>query len=679
MPSNRVTVMSGDTRESEGQRSPALVMAACVPFYAVLPWLISKSVSESAIQLDFVGVWFLAFAVVSGVAVRAFPPIKDSPRQGPAALVRNHGRVIYVVLGTALSGSWLLFVLASQFTDIAVVTVVWEFWPVLFALFAMASWFEKLTSKGLVSKGLTSKGLTSKALTFKWLKSGASADRSRIETLALLLIAGVAVSVAVLSEHGESGEGSSAWILGTVLACVASASAAAEGAVAALAGKDTRQAAESRRAATESAVGSGSGHLSVWSRVAISTSTTALARLVAGLALVGGAVALGGFPSGQTIWLGVVVGICEGCGNLVFNAASQLALGRSAVQLAWTNSIYYAVPVGALALLGVTGSVDLARPEMLVVGGAGVIAINMIMHLDPEGTGDRSGIVSGGHGYRAVVIALWACGAAVTFREDWVPDSLASSSVVEYWAMIGTCATVFVLIMSFRASRLAERRALMDEMMLRLHSRVLHLDRTHELRDGRKIASHLRRLDTAHKPGDLRDRYLKIRKRITVQQASRKDPRDQRVLEELMTDINVFTNLRQQGRNFAERAVMVLFAGLTVLLALLVRPIGTTDPAAAFTNDVVAMVIAAAFCFLVFDMVDKRRETDAPVVRKVSRGSEGKDAQPPGWRLELLSYADPVAHRWIAGLLGFAVFVVFVVILYHKWLIPWPPTDAGSL
>ena len=628
-------------------------MAACVPFYAVLPWLISQSSSESPVPLDFVGVWFLAFAIVSGVVVRAFPPIEPSSRRGPVALVRDHGRAIYVVLGTALSGSWLLFVMAAQFTDIAVVTVVWEFWPALFALFAMANWFERLTSKRL--------------------KSSASADRSRIETLALLLIAGVAVSVAVLSEHGGRGEGSSAWVLGTVLACVASASAAAEGTVAALAGKDTRQAAESRRAAIRSAAASGSGDLSVRSRVAISTSTTALARFVAGLAFVGVSVALGGFPSGRTVWLGVVVGICEGCGNIVFNAASQLALGRSAVQLAWTNSIYYAVPVGALALLGATGSVDLARPEMLVVGGAGVIAINMIMHLDPEGTSDRSGIVSGGHGYRAVVIALWVCGTAVTFREDWVPDPLASSSVVEYWGMIGTCATVFVLIMSFRASRLAERRARMDEMMLRLHSRVLHLDRTRELVDGEKIASHLRELDTAHKPGDLRDMYLKIRKSITVQQASRKDAHDQRILEELMTDINVFTNLRQQGRNFAERAVMILFAGLTVLLALLVRPTGTTDPAAAFTNDVVAMVIAAAFCFLVFDMIDKRRETDAPVVRKVSQKSQGTDAQPPGWRLELLSYADPVAHRWIAGLLGFVVFVVFLVILYHKWLDvePW--------
>ena len=634
--------------------SPSLVMAACVPFYAVLPWLISKSSSESAIQLDFVGVWFLAFAIVSGFLVRAFPPIEPPSRQGPVAMVRDHGRAIYVVLGIALSGSWLLFVLAAQFTDIAVVTVVWEFWPVMFALFAMANWFERLTSKGVTSEKL---------------KSSASANRSRIETLALLLIAGVAVSVAVLSEHGGRGGDSSAWILGTVLACLASASAAAEGTVAALAGKDTRHDVKSRSVATDSVAASGSGDLTIWSRVAISTSTTALARLVVGLVFVGVSVALGGFPSGETIWLGVLVGICEGCGNLVFNSASQLALGRSAVQLAWTNSIYYAVPVGALALLGITGSVDLARPEMLVVGGAGVIAINMIMHLDPEGAGDRLGIVSGGHGYRAVVIALWVCGTAVTFREDWVPDSLASSSVVEYWGMIGTCATVFVLILSFRASRLAERRARMDEMMLRLHSRVLHLHRTRELLDGKKIASYLRKLDTAHKPRDLGDVYLKIRKRITLQQASNKDPHDRRMLDDLMTDINVFTNLRQQGRNFAERAVMVLFAGLTVLLALLVRPTGMTDSAAAFTNDVVAMVIAAAFCFLVFDMMDKRRETDAPVVRKVSQKSRKKDAQPPGWRLELLSYADPAAHRWIAGLLGLLVFVVFLVVLYHKWLV----------
>ena len=181
------------------------------------------------------------------------------------------------------------------------------------------------------------------------------------------------------------------------------------------------------------------------------------------------------------------------------------------------------------------------------------------------------------------------------------------------------------------------------------------------------------------------NRYLKIRKRIAVQQASREDVHDQRVLEELMTDINVFTNLRQQGRNFAERAVMVLFAGLTVLLALLVRPTGTTDPAAAFTNDVVAMVIAAAFCFLVFDMIDKRRETDAPVVRKVSRDTQGKNAQPPGWRLEQLSLrrsrgppldSRTARLRGVRRFLGDPLSQVARIVNFRP--VPGDPDEAGT-
>ena len=254
-----------------------------------------------------------------------------------------------------------------------------------------------------------------------------------------------------------------------------------------------------------------------------------------------------------------------------------------------------------------------------------------------------------------------------------MPRTWVQSSVVEYWGILGVCATVFVLIMSFRQSRLNERRARMDEMMLTLHSRALYMARIGQLENGDDIARQIRRIDTSPKPIEISRAYLELHKLLEteiVRHECNDDMRTSETLQEFICDIDMFTNLRQQGRNFAELAVMTLFAVLTVLLALFVRPLGTEVPFAAFVNDVVTMILAAAFAFLVFDLADKRRDADAPLVQQASPGRDRGEDQIADWRLVLYSHTDPAADRWISSLLGLAVVAVFVVALYFKWLVP---------
>jgi len=260
-----------------------------------------------------------------------------------------------------------------------------------------------------------------------------------------------------------------------------------------------------------------------------------------------------------------------------------------------------------------------------------------------------------------------------------MPEVWVQSSVVEYWGIVGVCATVFVLIMSFRQSRLNERRTLMDEMTLRLHAKVSELAAAGSLRDGGEIALRLRELDTETRPARISKIYLEMRSLIRPQlmearRAGKELAERASSLGMLMADINVLTNLRQQGRNFAELAVMTLFASLTVLLALFVRPEGNAVPFSGFVNDVVTMVLAAAFAFLVFDLVDKRREADAPLIQEAeptegtANSTDDTDAL-HDWHLALHSRSDPTVDRWISSLLGVAVVVVFVFILYFKWLV----------
>ena len=227
------------------------------------------------------------------------------------------------------------------------------------------------------------------------------------------------------------------------------------------------------------------------------------------------------------------------------NHLSRTAHGTSAAQI---NTLYYGTPVLALLLLAGLADVTIERPDLLIVGAAGVVVVNMVLHLDPEGAQQRGG-GAGGQGYQAFVLALWAVGAAVLLRDDWLPDGWEVWSVVEYWGIVGVCATVFTLILSFRQSRLAERRRDMDALMLRLHQKIVFLGSSGDLsRPSADEASRLlREIDTAREPEDLRDAYFALRKLLIDEMDPESDRERAKRLSDLLTEVEVASESASAG------------------------------------------------------------------------------------------------------------------------------------
>lgn len=646
-----------------GSRLASLVMFGAALLYSPLPLLVG-SAHDGASLIVIVGLMYVSR--IFFLAIAAFVTgVEDTPTSQTSRLSRPlivfklwmATRLRYRIMTIVLSMNWILFGIATDLAGPGLAAVLFEIWPAFFVMVTMSS---------------------------NVVRTDLNASRWSLQDLILMTLAACGVALAILSEDG-------AWDLGTQasLGVIIGLLSSVVSAMFALA--------EKRAGETDNLQ-----DVEQWQdwmagspirEALVSTSLAGLSRALFGIALVAYAIVVAQASiSLHMIILGCASGALAAGANFLFNAGLHLedkgptsdgdgptVRGSGAV-----TSIYYLVPIFALGWLRLFDRIEVARPDLLTAGAVGVVAVNMIMHLDPEGTRDRGLGASGGHGYRAIVLSLWVCGVIVAFREDWMPDEWVQSSVGEYWGMLGVCATVFVLIMSFRQSRLSERRARMDEMMLRLHSQVLYLGRAGLLRNSTEIGEHLRKIDVAPKPVDISQSYQEARELIIPQVAacSTDDAQRSKSLQDLMIDIDAFTNLRQQGRNFAELAVMTLFAGLTVLLALFVRPLDTELPFVAFVNDAVTMILAAAFVFLVFDLVDKRREADAPLVERVESqnmdtSSESQDTDTPsdddgefGWRLALHSVTDPTADRWISSLLGFAVAVIFVSILYFKWLVP---------
>ena len=538
----------------------------------------------------------------------------------------------YLLSDTLLLSNWFLFAAAIALAPAAVATILFELWGVLFAVLCLSGWWRRR------------------------MHHGQSLDRSAAVTTLVFMTVGIAgVALAVLSDAGSQ-SWSWAATVGIGMALLAAAATAAATAVEQMMGK--RQHGDKHLSATH-----------------VSAAGNALSKgLLGGLMLAGvGMWRLAGRPLDVPwagLWWAAATAALQTGGNWLFQHSNHLARDRAGQSAPQINSLYYLVPVGAVVLLAWLTDSAVARPALLICGVAGVVAVNMVMHLDPEGAAQRAHPV-GGHGYKALVLAVWGCGTAVVLRDFWLPARWQVWSVVEYWGMVGVLATVFVLMLSFRQSRLGERRREMDSLTLGLHqtletmrhSRSLPYAAVDEAIDG------LRRVDKASRPNELSGAYLGLRK-VLLDDLDPDPGRSERAAARraVLADVERLVNLRQQGRNFAELAALTMFAAVTVALTLTARPAGDIAPFAGLTHDTASLVVAAAFAFLGFDLIDKRREADAPLFRKVTGEARSLHGQPPGWRLELVAYYDQGAERVVASLLGAALLTGAVLMLAVDWL-----------
>ena len=430
-------------RTQAAGHSAIVWMLGAVGGYALLPWMVWAGVQDMSPWL-FTAVWYVAYGVLYAT-VRQITA--DYGERGDGWLVMladlRAAKRVLVGLLALFQMAWLLFAAAVVLADPSVVTVIFESWPMLFGLITVSNaWRE-------------------------WMLDGDEPDlndqQSGVAPMLLMLVVGVVGVGLVVFSDAESLTWSGQAPFGLLLAGVAALAGAAG-------------------AATQQAIGEKQQHVTRRDLTAVSTSGNAAAQLLAVplLWVVAVVVSEGDLQfTTRGMLLSVAAGAAQMAGNWCLHHANHLAREAHGKTAASINSLYYLVPVAALLLLAAFADTDIDRPDLLIAGVAGVVAVNMILHLDPEGTKQRRG--GSGHGYKAAVLALWGAGTLVLFRDDWLPQSWQVWSVIEYWGLVGVLATVFTLILAFRQTRLAERRRDMDRLLLELYQRVAFMGSTGEL------------------------------------------------------------------------------------------------------------------------------------------------------------------------------------------------------
>ena len=429
---------------------------------------------------------------------------------------------VYLWLVALFILDFLLFALAITLIEPVIATVIFEFWPVIFGLLTLTPiWYRKLLRSGQAAKPARERRAQSEE------SDSNSLDKSTLPRMMIMLVVGgIGVSLAVLSDV-DTLDWSATDSLGILLAVMSTLFTALAIATIQILGKDQRDPLDSEHTVASAATGArhrleGGGPAAQRNQTDVSVAGNVAAGVLVAPLFAATGVVVSLFDSSD-LWVAdglmfaAVAGATQIAASWCFTHANHLYRDAHSEAAAQINTFHYLAPVGALILLAWLADTTIKRPDLLIVGAAAVVVVNMVLHLDPEGAQQRVG--GGGQGYQAFVLALWSVAAVVLFRDDWLPGGWHVWSVVEYWGIVGVCATVFTLILSFRQSRLAERRRDMDALMLRLHQQIVFMGSCGDLEPTRaeKAGSLLRDVDEIHDPKSLGNAYFELRKLLIAE------------------------------------------------------------------------------------------------------------------------------------------------------------------
>ena len=302
----------------------------------------------------------------------------------------------------------------------------------------------------------------------------------------------------------------------------------------------------------------------------------------------------------QSLAIGIFIGgaLIQAIPSIAWRAAN-LATHNLGI-----NAMLYGVPMLSLLWLWVFSHIGVARPDYYVIGVAGIFTANLLINFEAERL----------FSFKALVIALWACGTAVYLRNVgqgiWVGG--------EYFGALALTSTVFILILSFRVARLSTRILDEDNRAFRLVRELDELARRGLI--GPEVCEYILTINEAEGP-KLQEAYTKARQSVAVA-LRRASPGDGEKLIALEAELDSLTHSRQQGINFGELSALTIFAGLVLFLALFSRPdvSGTT----AFLVDVFSMLFSSVIVFLTFGIGDLQRDRTAHIMLSRSVSTSGE-------------------------------------------------------
>lgn len=346
----------------------------------------------------------------------------------------------------------------------------------------------------------------------------------------------------------------------------------------------------------------------------------------------------------RTLLIAVFLG---GATNWVANVAWRKA--NLSTDNLGINALAYATPIFSLMWLFLFSQVAPERPDYLVAGAVGIIIVNLLINFEAEIR----------FGFKALLLALWGCGAFVYLRDDvlqYLPFGEWAWPGETYFGALGLSATVFTLLRSFRIARLSTQTQDEDNRLYTLFQNLDLMVRRDVVNES--VRDHVLAIDYAVTPEQLQSAYQDVR--LDLAQAASGDisPEDHAQLAEAETQLNVIAHSRQQGIEFGELFALIVFAGITVLIGLASRP-GVTGWIG-FLVEMLVVLFSAVIVFLVVNVWDLHRDRAGEIM--------AKNEEYNGYGVVFRDAVNRRFEQTTSIVVGLLVTAAYAVLLWYKWL-----------
>ena len=311
------------------------------------------------------------------------------------------------------------------------------------------------------------------------------------------------------------------------------------------------------------------------------------------------------------------------------------------------NAIDHIRPILSLLWL-LPFSFVVVQGDYLIIGIAALITANLLIGFEAEIR----------WGFKSLILSLGACGTFVYFRDDiyaflGIGDS--EWVVGAYFTWIALSATIFTLLLAFRVASLVSRTNSEEAYAFSVFRRLDRLAQEGVI--DRDVLEYAARVDAPQNQIDLKEAYTELRGYI-----GRARPRDweaRQMLSEAESQLDTLVRSKQLGVILGELFALIIFAGMTIVVALLLRP----DEGLAYTRffvDVFSMLISAVVIFLTVNVWDLYHER---AVRQVRERVEYGD-----YVVRFPDTERPMADLWLSVVVGIAMLATYSGLLAHKWL-----------
>lgn len=509
----------------------------------------------------------------------------------------------------------VLFAMSVRYLDVAVATMMMELSPILYILIL---WF-----------------------THRDMTGNPTAARIRPATVFFMLVGLTGIAFVILSQEGSAGfltgSASSLLYLGLLLAGVSAFITTLNGFSLKWGSALTTSLPEDRPASTG------------YSRESINLFGATAGGLIAAAAVVPVQLLIGlntgeNMPSNMFLLIMVAAAATHPVAGIAWRKALLTTHDLS------INAIDHIRPILSLLWL-LPFSFVIVQADYLIIGTAAVITANLLIGFEAEIR----------WGFKSLILSLAACGTFVYFRDDiyaFLGIHESDWVVGAYFTWVALSATIFTLLLAFRVASLVSRTNSEEAYAFSVFRKLERLAKEGVIHgDVREYAA---RVDAPQNQSDLKEAYTALRGHIVRARPTGWEARQ--MLSEAESQLDTLVRSKQLGVVLGELFALIIFAGMTIVVALLLRP-DEGPPYTRFFVDVFAMLISAVVIFLTVNVWDLYHER---AVRQVRARAEDSD-----YVVRFPDTERPMADLWLSVVVGVAMLVTYSGLLAHKWLGPF--------